>query len=104
MSLLNLPYSESLDILQSAGKTVTLVVSQVFSKNLPLQEKSFNNLNSSSNSNMLGNLTVKSPAVSLQSCIREETNENNNLVTTPSKSLPNLLSSKLMQLPKVILS
>ncbi|CRK95274.1 CLUMA_CG008699, isoform A [Clunio marinus] len=82
-SLLNLPYDEALQILQKSGKTVTLIVSQVFTRK-PLKEKqSFDD----------GKLSFESPTK--KSII-------SNLITTPSKSLPNLMNSKDYQLPKIV--
>lgn len=76
-SLLNLPYDEALEILQSTGFTVTLIVSQIFNRK-PIIEVNETALEE----------TVAEPPKS-------------NLITTPSKSLPNLLSSRNYQLPKV---
>lgn len=76
-SLLNLPYDEALEILQSTGFTVTLIVSQIFNRK-PIKEVY----------EATTEMIVEEPPKS-------------NLITTPSKSLPNLLSSRNYQLPKV---
>ena len=76
-SLLNLPYDEALGLLQNTGNIVTLIVSQVFQRKPPLADIS-----------ELDESPVKQQPKS-------------NLMSTPSKSLPNLLHTKDYQLPKV---
>lgn len=78
ISLLNLPYDDALEILQNTGKTVDLIVSQTFNRK-PLNETDDDTV------------AMVSPVKEL-SC---------NLITTPSKSLPNLANSRDYQLPKV---
>lgn len=82
-SLLNLPYDAALGILQNTGNTVTLIVSQMFNRK-PLKE----------NQTVTDDekLAMDSPVKEAQNC---------NLITTPSKSLPNLMQSRNYQLPKV---
>lgn len=80
-SLLNLPYNEALGILQSTGNTVTLIVSQIFNRK-PLKEETI----------VEGEIAIGSPVKETTKC---------NLITTPSKSLPNLMQSRDYQLPKV---
>lgn len=80
MSLLNLAYDDALAILQNTGNIVTLIVSQVFTRK-PL-------LNATENDVAESDSPIKQPPKS-------------NLISTPSKSLPNLLSSRDYQLPKV---
>lgn len=82
-SLLNLPYDEALAILQSTGNTVTLIVSQIFNRK-PLKESHVEIDDDK--------LAIDSPAKEAPNC---------NLITTPSKSLPNLMQSRDYQLPKV---
>jgi C-terminal processing protease CtpA/Prc len=82
-SLINLPYEEALGILQSTGISVTLIVSQIFNRK-PLKEK--HDLTSDKI------VAMDSPMKEVNNC---------NLITTPSKSLPNLLQSRNYQLPKV---
>lgn len=77
-SLLNLPYDDALGILQATGHKVTLIVSQIFSRK-PLMEDV---------KEVLMDSPVKEPPKS-------------NLISTPSKSLPNLMKSRNYQLPKV---
>lgn len=77
-SLLNLPYDDALGILQATGHKVTLIVSQIFSRK-PLMEEV---------KEVLMDSPVKEPPKS-------------NLISTPSKSLPNLMKSRNYQLPKV---
>lgn len=76
-SLLNLAYDDALKILQSTGNVVTLIVSQMFTRK-PLKEAEPIEVDS----------PVKEPPKS-------------NLMSTPSKSLPNLMHSRDYQLPKV---
>ena len=76
-SLLNLPYDEALTILQTTGHKVTLIVSQIFNRK-PLQE---------------------TKEIVLDSPVKEALKTN--LLSTPSKSLPNLVNSRNYQLPKV---
>lgn len=75
-SLLNLAYDDALQILQGTGNIVTLIVSQIFSRK-PLETTE---------------IAVESP-------IKEPLKSN--LISTPSKSLPNLMNSRNYQLPKV---
>lgn len=77
-SLLNLPYDDALRILQTTGHKVTLIVSQIFSRK-PLKEEAEETV-------------MNSPA-------REP--PKSNLISTPSKSLPNLMKPRNYQLPKV---
>lgn len=74
VSLLNLPYEKSLEILQNTDNEVNLIVSQVFTRK-PQQSKEI----SQPNSNFL----------------------TTNLTITPSKSLPNLKNAEDYQPPKV---
>lgn len=83
-SLLNLPYDEALAILQSTGNTVNLIVSQIFNRK-PLKE---NHVETDD-----GKTAIDSPIKEASNC---------NLITTPSKSLPNLMQSRNYQLPKVV--
>lgn len=85
ISLLNLPYDESLKILQSTGKTVTLIVSRLFMRK-PREEKHF---------------TDDDKIAMEMSTTPVKRGPINNLIATPSKSLPNLLNSNDYQLPKV---
>lgn len=82
-SLLNLPYDDALEILQNTGKTVTLIVSQIFNRKPMKETKDVTDD---------GKLGLESPA---------KATPNSNLISTPSKSLPNLLQSRDYQLPKV---
>lgn len=82
-SLFNLPYDDALEILQSTGNTVTLIVSQTFNRK-PLNDKQIVTDDDK--------IALETPAQETPSC---------NLITTPSKSLPNLMSSRDYQLPKV---
>lgn len=82
-SLFNLPYDDALEILQSTGNTVTLIVSQTFNRK-PLNDKQIATDDDK--------IALETPAQETPSC---------NLITTPSKSLPNLMSSRDYQLPKV---
>lgn len=82
-SLLNLPYDDALEILQKTGNTVTLIVSQTFNRK-PLRDE---------------DVTTDDEKVSLELPTKELTSCN--LISTPSKSLPNLMNSKDYQLPKV---
>lgn len=71
ISLLNLPYEKSLEILQNTGNEVNLIVSQVFNRKLGTIDEG------------------------------SQPNINTNLTMTPSKSLPNLKNSDDYQPPKV---
>lgn len=86
ISLLNLPYEEALSLLQKTGNSVTLIVSRLFSRK-PMVDRHFTDDDKLA---MEMNATpVKKASV-------------NNLIATPSKSLPNLLDSNdYYQLPKV---
>lgn len=75
-SLLNLAYDDALQILQGTGNIVVLIVSQIFSRK-PLEKTE----------------------VAVESPIKEP--PKSNLISTPSKSLPNLMNSRNYQLPKV---
>lgn len=79
-SLLNLPYDDALRILQSTGHKVTLIVSQIFNRK-PLNE------------------TEEVIMESQESPDKEP--PKSNLMSTPSKSLPNLVNTRNYQLPKV---
>lgn len=79
-SLLNLPYDEALAMLQNTGNIVTLIVSQTFNRK-PL------------------NLTEEAVKTYIGSPVKEP--PKSNLISTPSKSLPNLMNSRDYQLPKV---
>lgn len=83
-SLLNLPYDEALQILQGTGNAVTLIVSQTFTRK-PLKENQI--------------VTDDDNLVAMETPANESSNCN--LITTPSKSLPNLMNSRDYQLPKV---
>lgn len=87
ISLLNLPYEESLRILQNTGKTVTLIVSRLFTRK-PLKEKQHQFTDDDKIAMEMNTTPVKRVL-------------NNNLIATPSKSLPNLMNSNDYQLPKV---
>ena len=82
-SLLNLPYNDALELLQNTGKTVTLIVSQIFNRK-PMKEIQVYTEDDKT--------ALDSPA---------KATPNTNLITTPSKSLPNLLQTRDYQLPKV---
>lgn len=82
-SLLNLPYDDALEILQGTGNTVTLIVSQTFNRK-PLRDDDIITDDEK--------VAMELPTMKLTNC---------NLITTPSKSLPNLLHSRDYQLPKV---
>lgn len=75
ISLLNLPYEKSLEILQNTGNEVNLIVSQIFTR------KTVNNCTDDSQSSKYHSAT--------------------NLTLTPSKSLPNLKNVEDYQPPKV---
>lgn len=79
-SLLNLPYDDALEMLQNTGNIVTLIVSQVFTRK-PLKD------------------STENEKAAIDSPIKEP--PKTNLISTPSKSLPNLLKSRDYQLPKV---
>lgn len=79
-SLLNLPYDDALAMLQGTGSVVTLIVSQVFARK-PLKESSES--------------IAVAPGTPVKCAPKT------NLISTPSKSLPNLLNSRDYQLPKV---
>lgn len=80
VSLLNLPYEKSLEILQNTDNEVNLIVSQVFTRkaNIFAQSEEI----SQPNNNFLST----------------------NLTITPSKSLPNLKNAQDYQPPKVQIS
>lgn len=80
-SLLNLPYDEALEILQRTGNNVTLIVSQIFNRK-PLKE-------ADDSDKVPTDMPAQTPSTT------------SNLITTPSKSLPNLMNSRDYQLPKV---
>lgn len=82
-SLLNLPYDAALEILQGTGNIVTLIVSQTFNRK-PLREEEE---------------VIADEKVALELPTKELSKRN--LITTPSKSLPNLMNSRDYQLPKV---
>lgn len=82
-SLLNLPYDAALEILQGTGNIVTLIVSQTFNRK-PLREEEE---------------VIADEKVALELPTKELSTRN--LITTPSKSLPNLMNSRDYQLPKV---
>lgn len=88
-SLLNLPYDEALNFLQKTGNTVTLIVSRLFSrKPMTTIDRHFTD-DDKIQAMEMNTTPVKKASV-------------NNLIATPSKSLPNLLdSSDYYQLPKV---
>lgn len=85
MSLFNLPYSEALQILQQTGKTVKLIVSQSIYRK-PLKYR---------------NVTSNDERTCVPTPVKE-TPFQSNLVSSPSRSLPNLINSKEFQIPKVI--
>lgn len=93
ISLLSLPYSESLRILQNTGKVVQLIVSQIYLRRVSrtLQEIVENEKEEKVPETPVKDVTPK-----------KEVKPKNNLITTPSKSLPNLVNSKNVSLPKVI--
>lgn len=82
-SLLNLPYDAALEILQGTENIVTLIVSQTFNRK-PLREEEE---------------VIADENVALELPTKELSTRN--LITTPSKSLPNLMNSRDYQLPKV---
>lgn len=84
ISLLNLSYDESLRTLQNTGKTVTLIVSRLFTRKPLKDDKHF------TDDDKIAMNTTPVKRV-----------PNNNLIATPSKSLPNLMNSNDYQLPKV---
>jgi len=86
ISLLNLPYAAGLEMLQHTGATVSLIVSQIFNRK-PLRDR---------NSVVNDDDNLKSP-------IKRDANVQSNLMSTPSKSLPNMMNAKDLQLPKVSL-
>jgi hypothetical protein len=73
--VVSVAYDDALAILQSTGNIVTLIVSQVFTRK-----------------QITESVTSDSPA---------KQSPHSNLMSTPSKSLPNLLNSRDYQLPKV---
>lgn len=81
-SLLNLPYDEALLMLQNTSNIVTLIISQTFNRK-PL------------------NLTEEAVKAVIDSPVKDL--PKSNLISTPSKSLPNLMNSRDYQLPKVSL-
>jgi predicted metalloprotease with PDZ domain len=81
ISLLNLPYEKALGMLQNTGNSVTLIVSQTFSRK-PLRE------------------ATDDEKIAFDSPVKQA--PSTNLVSTPSKSLPNLMNkSRDYKLPKV---
>lgn len=101
VSLLNLPYEQSLEILQHTGNEVNLIVSQVFNRKTM---RAVNNDEHSMNNNNLNNDNNDSNNSHNGICkdtIYENEELPTNLTMTPSKSLPNLKNIEEYQLPKV---
>ncbi|KAG5673931.1 hypothetical protein PVAND_003932 [Polypedilum vanderplanki] len=101
VSLLNLPYKKSLEILQHTGNEVNLIVSQIYNRkamrvvndehSLNINNNNNNNLNNDNNNSIYKDTIYENDELSTT-----------NLTMTPSKSLPNLKNIEDYQLPKIV--
>lgn len=90
--MLNLPYAESLAILQKTGRTVELVLSQVYSvkQKTAVRRKSLLTLSTQNVHSLLDDVPQKESDHSESRAKNSYDPSSSNLLSTPSKSMPNL--------------
>lgn len=111
VSLLNLPYEQSLEILQHTGNEVNLIVSQMFNRktmrainnddDYTNNNNNTNNLNRSNQNHNVNDNNSNNNHNSIYKINENEELPHLLLTMTPSKSLPNLKNIEDYQLPKV---
>lgn len=89
---MNLPYAESLAILQKTGRTVELVLSQVYSvkQKTAVRRKSLLTLSTQNVHSLLDDVPQKESDHSESRAKNSYDPSSSNLLSTPSKSMPNL--------------